>query len=91
MTAPQLIPKKELRKLKTRVTLEISNSGTILSFRIFKSSKNKHFDTAVRQALQRFMPKEGGAKKLPIVPPHIFQAINAKKVKFVFDGSKLHR
>ncbi len=91
MAAPQMIPADALRKLKTRVRLQLDYTGAIRKFSIIKTSGNKHFDTAVRQAVQRFMPSSGGSRRLPAIPDPIRNAINGGKVNFVFDGARLRR
>jgi TonB family protein len=91
MTVSQMIPSNELRKLKTRVRIDIDYTGAIRKLSIIDSSGNKHFDTAVRQAVQRFMPASGGSRRLPIVPKPIREAINSGQIRVLIDGSRLRR
>jgi hypothetical protein len=87
---PTVIPDKVIRTLKSKVSVQITSAGAITSFKA-RSSGNPHFDTAVKQAIQRFMPKEGGSARLTSVPDNVRAAINDRKVTFVFDGAKLRR
>ena len=87
---PTVIPDKEIRTLKSKVSIQVDSKGAIQGFKA-RPSGNPHFDTAVKQAIQRFMPSEGGSSRLPTIPPEIETAINSRKVKFVFDGAKLRR
>ncbi len=88
---PTVISDKERKRLKARVNITLDSNGNISKFTLKKPSGNPHFDTAVKQAVQRFMSKEGGAAKLSDIPEEVRLAINKKKVTFVFDGAKLRR
>jgi len=87
---PTVIPDKVIRTLKSKVSIQLTAAGAITGFKA-RSSGNPHFDTAVKQAIQRFMPKEGGSARLASVPDNVRAAINDRKVTFVFDGAKLRR
>lgn len=87
---PTVISDKEIRRLKCKVSIRLKPDGSITEFKA-RPSGNPHFDTAVKQAIQRFMPKEGGSARLSGVPDPVRTAINDRKVTFVFDGAKLRR
>jgi TonB family protein len=63
---PAALDRSLLRRLKVVVKIEkISANGEILSFRIIKSSGNRLFDAAALAAIRKYVPSEGGSKKLP--------------------------
>lgn len=63
---PAALDRSLLRRLKVIVKIEeISPKGEILKYRIVKSSGNRLFDAAALAAIRKYVPSEGGAKRLP--------------------------
>jgi outer membrane biosynthesis protein TonB len=88
---PTSLTDAEIRRLSADVTLKVDTSGHIDAYSFSRRSGNSQFDSAVEAAVKRFIPKEGGARKLPDLSPEIAQAINARRYFFTFDGKKLVR
>jgi TonB family protein len=64
--SPAALSRSQLSRLKVVVRIEkISAQGQIIKFRIVKSSGNRLYDAAALAAIRKYVPSEGGTKKLP--------------------------
>ncbi len=64
--SPAALDRSVLRRLKVVVKIEkISAKGEILKYRIVKPSGNRLFDAAALASIRKYVPSEGGTKKLP--------------------------
>lgn len=88
---PTSLTDSDIRRLKADVTLKLSSSGQVDTYSFVRRSGNSQFDSAVEAAVKRFMPREGGLRKLPELTPEIVSAVNARRYFFTFDGARLAR
>ena len=90
-TVPTSLTDQQIRSMSADVTLKVNAKGEIESYSFVRRSGNAQFDSAVSAALKRFIPAEGGSRRLPELPPEIISNINARRFFFTFDGKKLVR
>ncbi|GMV41776.1 MAG: hypothetical protein AMXMBFR64_34920 [Myxococcales bacterium] len=88
---PTSLTDSEIRRLKADITLKVGGKGDVEGYSFVRRSGNSQFDSAVEAAIKRFMPKEGGLRKLPELPPEVVSAVNARRYFFTFDGARLAR
>ena len=88
---PTSLTDAEIRRLKADVTLKLSAKGDVDGYAFVHRSGNSQFDSAVEAALKRFIPREGGIRKLPQLTPEVVAAINGRRYFFTFDGARLAR
>lgn len=88
---PTSLTDAEIRRLKADITLKLSAKGDVEGYSFVRRSGNSQFDSAVEAAIKRFMPREGGVRKLPQLTPEVVTAINGRRYFFTFDGARLAR
>ena len=86
-TVPPFLGLDTLKKLRVKVRIKrLKGTGEILEFKVIRKSGNRAFDDAALAAIQAFVPKEGGRKKLPRPDPDVLRYINTNGMKITLDG-----
>ena len=66
--------------------LNLTADGEIVKYKILKRSGNSSYDGSAESAIQQFVPKKGGTKKLPPPPTDVLRYVNSKGMKLDLDG-----
>ncbi len=81
-----------LKGLRVRVIVDrMSLDGSIVSYRVSKTSGNRGFDDAALAAVKLYVPSQGGRKTLPEPDADVLRYINAKGMKIDLDGRLMNR
>jgi hypothetical protein len=87
---PVFLSTDELKKLSVDVEIQqMDASGKVLRFRLRRSSSSNAYNSAVLDAIKRFVPAEGGSKSLPIPDPQMLDFINRRGILLRLEGKKL--
>jgi hypothetical protein len=79
-----------LKKLVVDIEIrQMDGKGYILAYTLRRNSKSSAFDSAALEAIRRFVPSEGGTRKLPEPDAEMLNLINRRGVLVRLEGRKL--
>jgi len=91
-SVPTYISDQEVKGLKVEILISaITADGRILSYNVERLSSNQGYDAAAIATIKKFMPSQGGAKRLPKPPAKILSYINQNGMRIVMDGKFMGR